>query len=102
MWPAPNATIPGATGTRLQYGQWESLITNAETDSIRVVDRLDELLVSGRLTSAEKQAIAAAMDQWRSTDTWLTDANNGSNWKRERVKTAVYLILASPQYQVQR
>ncbi len=99
---APNATIPGATGTRLQYGQWESLITNAETDSIRVVDRLDELLVSGRLTSAEKQAIAAAMDQWRSTDTWLTDANNGSNWKRERVKTAVYLILASPQYQVQR
>ncbi len=58
--------------------------------------------MSGRLTSAEKQAIVTAMNEWKPTDTWLTDANNMSNWKRERVKTAVYLILSSPQYQVQR
>ncbi|HOA95893.1 MAG TPA: DUF1800 domain-containing protein, partial [Quisquiliibacterium sp.] len=98
----PNPTIPGATGTRIDTSRWENLIVNAATDSIKVVDRLNELLVSGRLTSAEKQAIVTAMDEWKPTDTWLTDANNMSNWKRERVKTAVYLILSSPQYQVQR
>jgi uncharacterized protein (DUF1800 family) len=99
---APNATIPGATGTRVDYSRWENLLVNATTDSIKVVDRLNDLLVSGRLTSAEKQAIVTAMNEWKSTDTWLTDTNNQSNWKRERVKTAVYLILSSPQYQVQR
>jgi len=98
----PNLTIPGAAGTRIDTTRWENLLVNAATDSIKVVDRLNELLASGRLTSAEKQAIVTAMDEWKPTDTWLTDANNMSNWKRERVKTAVYLILSSPQFQVQR
>jgi uncharacterized protein (DUF1800 family) len=97
----PNATIPNAVGTRVDYRRWESLIV-AATDSIKVVDRLNDLLASGRLGAAEKQAIVTAMDAWKTTDTWLTDANNLSSWQRERVKTAAYLILASPQYQVQR
>ncbi|MFO1199866.1 MAG: DUF1800 domain-containing protein [Burkholderiaceae bacterium] len=98
---APNASIPGATGTRVSYARWESLVAK-DGDAIKVVDRLNDLLVAGRLTAAEKQAITAAMAEWKSTDTWLTDANNASSWQREQVKTAAYLILASPQYQVQR
>jgi len=99
---APNTSIPDATGTRVSYARWEGLVSNPATDSIKVVERLDDLLLAGRLTTAEKQAIVAAMDEWRPTDTWLSDASNLSSWQRERVKTAVYLILSSPQYQIQR
>lgn len=99
---APDTSIPNAIGTRVAYAAWENLISDTTKDSMPVVDRLNELLTAGRLTAAEKQAIVTAMDAWKSTDTWLTDANNQSNWKRERVKTAAYLILSSPQYQVQR
>ncbi|HMN82545.1 MAG TPA: DUF1800 domain-containing protein [Burkholderiaceae bacterium] len=98
----PDSSIPNATGTRVGYTAWENLISDTTKDSMPVVDRLNDLLTAGRLTAAEKAAIVTAMDSWKSTDTWLTDANNQSNWKRERVKTAAYLILSSPQYQVQR
>ena len=47
-------------------------------------------------------AIVTAVAEYGPRDTWLTDANNRSSWQRERVKTAAYLILASPQYQIQR
>ncbi len=98
----PNPVVTAATGTRLDYARLEALINDPAADSIKVVDRLDTLLVDGRLGAADKQAIVAAMNEWKSTDTWLGQDNIRSNWKRERVKTAAYLILSSPHYQVQR
>ncbi|MGE3926909.1 MAG: DUF1800 family protein [Lautropia sp.] len=94
-------TIPGATGTRISYARWESQISGTG-DSAKIVDQLDELLASGRLGANAKAAIVAAMDVWNPSQTWLANQNPPSNWKRERVKTALYLILSSPHYQVQR
>jgi uncharacterized protein (DUF1800 family) len=99
---APDPNIPFATGTKVNYEHIESAIETA-ADSEAAIQVLNELLVDGRLTAAEVQVIAAAMDQWEpKEDQWLTREAHNSNYKRERVRTAVYLILSSPQYQVQR
>jgi len=99
---SPDTSIPNAIGTRVSYAAWESSIDDSGGNSAVVVERLSELLTAGRLSAADKQAIITAMDAYTTKDTWLANAGNGSNWKRERVKTAVYLILSSPHYQVQR
>jgi len=99
---APDPNVPFAIGTKVNYEHIETAIESA-TDSESAIQVLNELLVDGRLTDAEVQVIAAAMDEWNpKEDQWLTRADLNSNWKRERVRTAVYLILSSPQYQVQR
>ena len=99
---AANPTIPDSTGTRLSYTALEALIENPQTDSIKVVQRLNAMLVDQRLSSAQMQIIATAMDVWQPTDTWLAQDDTRSSWQRERVKTALYLVLASPSYQIQR
>jgi len=40
------------------------------------------------------------MDEWTPAMTWL--ARDGNSWQRERVRTALYLVLAAPHYHVQR
>ncbi len=98
---AASGNVADAIGTRVRFARWESLL-QAPEDSPRVVDAVDELLLGGRLNATEKGAIVAAMDQYKPSMTWLANQDPPSNWKRERVKTAFYLMLASPQYQVQR
>jgi uncharacterized protein (DUF1800 family) len=91
--------FPGALGTRVSYAAWES-IADKPAD---VVTRLDLLLTGGNTAQAQKDAIVTAMNSWTSADdSWLTNANTLSNYKRERVKTAAYLLLVSPTYQIQR
>ncbi len=99
---AANSSIENSTGTRVEFSSWESMIKDPASDSIKVVVALNDYLVDGRLNPTERNSIVLAMNEWKPTDTWLTDANNQSNWQRERVKTAIYLILSSPHYQVQR
>ncbi len=99
---AANPTIPDSIGTRLSYTALESLIEDPETDSIKVVQALNALLVDQRLNNTQMQTIATAMDAWQPSDTWLTRDDTRSTWQRERVKTALYLVLASPSYQIQR
>lgn len=99
---SPNPSLPNAIGTQVSYAPWEALLIDPDHDSAKVVDRLGELLTAGRLGATEKQAIATAMAQYGPADTWLTSTANASSWQRERVKTAAYLILSSPQYQIQR
>ena len=94
----PDPTIPGAFGTRIDLRRWEALVD--ADGSAGLVERLDELLVGGRLGAAQRQAIVAAMDEWTPAMTWL--ARDGTSWQRERAKTALYLVLASPHYHVQR
>lgn len=99
---APNAGIENSTGTKIDFSSWETMIVDQASDSIKVAEALNDYLVDGRLNASELNNIVLAMNEWKPSDTWLTDSNNQSNWKRERVKTAIYLILSSPHYQIQR
>jgi uncharacterized protein (DUF1800 family) len=97
----PDASMPNAMGTRVNYSRWEALI-DSPAASARLVERLNEMLVGGRLGPVQRQAIVTAMDEWTPDATWLESQSPPSSWQRERVKTALYLILASPHYHVQR
>jgi uncharacterized protein (DUF1800 family) len=88
----------GSTGTKLSYAAFE-----ADAENIpKLVDRLDRLLTGGALGTTGQAIVAKALAEYSARDTWLTDTNNQSSWQRERVKTAAYLILASPHFQIQK
>ena len=94
----PKAGMAGTTGTRVSYAAWEA----EAGDANKLIDRLDRVLTGGKVSAAGRTAIANAVGSYTSNDTWLTDANNNTSWQRERVRTAAYLLLASPHFQVQR
>jgi len=99
----PDDSIPGATGTRVSYDSFTQALTDPQTDSIAVVRQLNDLLVDGRLPETEMQAIVQAMSEWtENEDSWLTSDDRRSSWQLEQVKTAAFLILSSPHYQIQR
>jgi uncharacterized protein (DUF1800 family) len=95
---AAKTDLVGSTGTQLSYVGFE---TDA-SDATKLIDRMDRLLTGSKVGAAGRAAIAAAINTYTSADTWLTDANNQSSWQRERVKTAAYLLISSPHFQVQR
>ena len=95
----PNVTITEARGTRINLVDWERMITGPG-DSARALDEIDMLLLGGRLDGADRAAIITAMDAWTPDMSWLE--NYHSNWRKERMKTAFYLVMASPRYQIQR
>jgi uncharacterized protein (DUF1800 family) len=90
--------IAGTTGTKIGYAQFEK----DAGDSVALVNRLDRLLTGGTLSPAAKTAVVAALAEYTDKDTWLTDANNNSSWQRERFRTAAYLLLSSPHFQIQK
>jgi uncharacterized protein (DUF1800 family) len=99
----PDDSVPGSTGTRVNYDDFAQALSNPRTDSIAVVSQLNDLLVDGRLPESEMQAIVQAMSEWTETeDSWLTDDSRRSSWQLEQVKTAAFLILSSPHYHIQR
>ena len=82
----PDPTLPGAVGTQLSLGAWEPLASEPG----RLVDGLGGLLLHAGLPTAARQAIVAAVSAVPATN------------PAQRVKTAAYLVVAGPQYQVQR
>ena len=94
----PKAAMAGATGTKVSYAAWEV----DAGDANKLIDRLDRVLTGGKVSPAGRTAIANAVASYTDKDTWLTDANNNTSWQRERVRTAAYLLLSSPHFQVQR
>lgn len=96
---APNPSIPKAFGTRVNFVEWERLL-NGPGDSARALAQIDLLLLGGRLGASDQAAIVTAMDAWTPDMTWLEQEN--TNWRKERIKTAFYLVFASPHYQIQR
>lgn len=82
----PDATLPGATGTRLSLAAWEPLAAQPAA----LVDKLDSLLLHGSLPAAARQAVLQAVQAVPEREA------------AQRVKTAAYLLVAGPQYQVQR
>lgn len=83
--------FPGALGTSANLSAWTALAD----DATNLVTQLERLLVTGGLPSDIKAGIVDAVSAW-------TAQNNASGWRTERARTALYLILASPEYQVQR
>ena len=83
---APEATVIGATGTSLNMATLQTLAT----DPVQLVAKLDSLLLHGTMSANVKGAIIAAVNLVPATDTL------------NRARTAVYLVVSSSQYQVQR
>ena len=83
---APSTTVYGATGTQLY---WQALQALA-TDPSALADKLSQLLLNGSMSAQMKAAIVSAVNAVAASDT-LT-----------RARTALYLVAASPQFQVER
>ena len=85
------ATIPAAapnrpTGTSINLAQWDALASDPE----QLIASLNGLLLHGTMSTEMRDAIRAAVES--------IPASNA----RARVRTAIYLIATSSQYQVQR
>ncbi len=57
-----------------------------------LLERLAALATGGRLTGESKGLILPAITAW--------NAGNSDTWRRDRVRSAAYLVFASPEYQV--
>jgi uncharacterized protein (DUF1800 family) len=76
-------------GTSLNFAAFMPLAS----DPAQLVDRLDALFLHGTMTSAARAAVLEALNAIPTTD---------RNFLRNRTQAAVFLVLSSPQYQVQR
>jgi hypothetical protein len=83
---APLATLPGATGTQPNWAPLQSLAANPAG----LVTELNNLLLHGTMPAAMQASLLEAIALVPTTDP-LT-----------RAKTAFYLTITSPQYQVER
>jgi uncharacterized protein (DUF1800 family) len=82
----PLSTLPGATGTQPNWSTLQSLAT----DSARLVAELNSLLMHGTMPAAMQTTLLSALALVPASDP-LT-----------RAKTAYYLTITSPQFQVER
>ncbi|MBK6983082.1 MAG: DUF1800 family protein [Betaproteobacteria bacterium] len=82
----PDPTVYGATGTALDFGGW--LASTADPGAL--AQRLDRELLAGRMPAAMRSAIVSAVNAVPASD------------PLGRAKTAAWLVLTSPHYQVER
>lgn len=87
---APDPNIPDATGTKVRL---DAFLDDAG-DSEKLVDRISGVVLGAPLAAAPREKVLAAVRYWRN-DTAPSD------WRLRRVRTAAYLVLGSPDYQVQ-
>jgi uncharacterized protein (DUF1800 family) len=83
---AADSSVYGATGTTINLAAYQSLAANPSS----LVDRLDRDLLGGTMSPRMRSAIITAVSAVAATDTL------------NRARTAAYLVVTSPQYQVQR
>ena len=83
---APDAAVYGATGTALDFSGWQATAADAGA----LADRLDRELLAGRMPPAMRSAIVAAVNAVPATNPLA------------RARTAAWLVVTSPQYQVER
>ena len=88
------STIPAAppnrpSGTSIDLSAWIPLANNPNN----LIETLNQLLLHGAMSDDMRQSVSTAVTS--------IPASNDSN-RRMRVQTAIYLILTSSQYQVQR
>jgi len=83
---APQANVPGATGTRVDFSSFEANTGDASA----LVDQFNAAVLHHRLTAGEAAAIVPAIN--------AVPADDPLN----RARAAAYLIFASPRYQITR
>lgn len=83
-------TIVGATGTTMDWTRWEALAA----DESKLLDSLDLVFLNGTMTTAQRAALSSAMAPIKNAD--------AATQARKRVQTALYIVLTSPQFQVDR
>ena len=83
---APDATVYGATGTAIDLAAYLSVAA----DAAALADRLDRYLLGRTMGAAMRNAIIGAVNAVPASD------------PLNRARTAAYLVVTSPQYQVQR
>ena len=88
---APEVDVPNAVGTKVNL----TAFTADAADATKLVDRLSMLALGQALPSGPRNKVIAAV-------AWWTVNNDPANWKANRVKTAAFLVFASPNYQVLR
>ncbi len=88
---APEASVPAAIGTKVDLS---AFLADAP-DATKLVDRLSMLALGQALPATPRAEVIKAVS-------WWTTATDATNWQRNRVRTAAYLVFASPNYQVQR
>ena len=87
----PDANIPNSIGTKVNLAAFEPAAATPDV----LVDNISLLTLGRTLAPTPRSKVIAAVS-------WWTSNTGGSNWKRNRVAAAAYLVLASPDYQVQR
>jgi hypothetical protein len=87
----PDASVPGAVGTRVDLAPWIA----AADDAPALVDRLSQLAIGANLPEPARARVVDAV-------TALTQQTAGNDWRKHRAGTAAYLVFGSPQYQIVR
>ena len=87
----PVASVPNATGTKIDLSRF----TNDAADAGKLVDRLSLIATGQSLPTATRSEIVKAVS-------WWTASTDKANWQANRVKTAAYLVFATPNFQVER
>ncbi|MBL0140837.1 MAG: DUF1800 domain-containing protein [Betaproteobacteria bacterium] len=82
----PDASVFGATGSALDLSAYQA----AASDAGALVERFNRYLLAGRMSAAMKGAIVTAVNALPATD------------PLGRTRAAAYLVVTSPQYQVER
>ena len=83
---APDPSVVGAIGTLLDVAAYQAV----GLDASALADRLDANLLGGRMSATMKSAIVTAVNAASSTDGLA------------RARAGIWLVVTSPQYQVQR
>ena len=83
---APDPLVYGATGTQFDLSRYQAVAGDANA----LVERVNADLMAGSMSAAMRAAVVGAVNAVAAADTLA------------RARTALYLVLTSPQYQVQR
>jgi uncharacterized protein (DUF1800 family) len=87
----PDPNVPGAIGTQVNLDAFEALADDAAV----LVDNISRIVAGRTLKPAPRGKVIAAVAYW-------TPQTDAERWRQRRAETAAYLVLASPDHQVQR
>lgn len=89
----PIPWLGSKTGTKVDWKQWETL--GIKTNGVDLmIDHMNLLLLNNTMTGDQRTALKAAMMA-------VTDGNKNVQ-ARKRAQTGLYIVLTSPQFQVDR
>ena len=84
-----DASVPGALGTSVDLSAFRA----DAADATKLVDRLLAVATGARFSASSRTLVINAVNAWPVNDPY-------ADWRSERVRTAAYLVFASPAWQV--